>query len=209
MDEQAYYDETIRLLEDAYVTADERGDIAGGSGSSSGLANWEPKRRLIANAFDHDGDWLDVGCANGLLMETLKQWTAEKGIRIEPFGLELSERIAHRARIRYPHWNDRIWTGNVMMWNPPRCFDYVTILPELVPVEQFEAMLQRIIGSFLKPGGRLVVSCYFGSRPQGAPPLMPAKDLLHSVGYQTNGEAEARREDGSLWTSIAWIEREV
>ena len=102
-----YYERIRALLEDAYVSADERGDVFGGSGSSGDMTSWEPKRRVIACAFDRAGNWLDVGCANGLLMETLAAWVGERGHRIEPYGLELSNRIAERARKRLPHWATR------------------------------------------------------------------------------------------------------
>ncbi len=86
-----YYERIRALLEDAYVSADERGDVFGGSGSSGDdMTSWEAKRRVIARAFDRPGSWLDVGCANGLLMETLAAWVAASGHRIEPYGLELS-----------------------------------------------------------------------------------------------------------------------
>jgi hypothetical protein len=205
--EEAYYKETLRLLEDVYVSADERGDVAGGSGSSSGLGRWEAKRRLIADAFDHDGTWLDAGCANGLLMETLHAWAAEKGVCIEPYGLELSHRIAHRARLRLPHWAERIRTGNIMEWSPPMRFDYVTLLPEYVPEQRFAAMLTRVQEEFLNPHGRVIVSCYFGGRPEGAPPLIPASELLARYGFTALGDREARRENESLWTSVAWFDR--
>lgn len=200
-----YYTESRSLLEDAYV-ADEREDVAGGSGSSSGLANWEPKRRLIADAFDHAGTWLDVGCANGLLMHTLTQWTEAKGVHIEPYGLDLSARIAHRARLRYPQWANRIWTGNVMMWAPPFRFDYVTLLPEYVPANRFAGMIDKVSRTFLNPGGRLVVSSYFGTRPNGAPPLKRASELLYDIGIRAKGQVEVTREDGSLWTSCGWFD---
>ena len=74
-----YYERIRALLEDAYVSADERGDVFGGSGSSGDMTSWEGKRRVIARAFDREGNWLDVGCANGLLMETLAAWVAESG----------------------------------------------------------------------------------------------------------------------------------
>jgi hypothetical protein len=218
-DEKNYYEETLRLLEESYVAADERGDVPGGSGSGSGLSKWEPKRRLIADAFDHDGTWLDAGCANGLLMETLKSWTAAKGVRVEPYGLELSDRIAQRARLRLPHWADRIWTGNVMTWEPPICFDYVTVLADFVPPARFGAMIERVLRLFLNSCGKLVVSCYYGGNPPwfdrsgreplwpGATPVVPAAELLRWAGYSPVGETETRKEDGSLWVSVAWLDR--
>jgi hypothetical protein len=89
MRENDYYQHTLELLEDSYVAADERGDLAGGSGSRGGLARWQRKRKVIAVAFNHDGTWLNVGCANELLMETLCRWVADRDVQVEPYGLEL------------------------------------------------------------------------------------------------------------------------
>jgi hypothetical protein len=114
MRETDYYQQTLELLEESYLAADERGDLAGGSGSGGGLARWQRKRKVIAAAFDHDGTWLDVGCANALLMETLCGWAADRNVRVEPYGLELSRRVAERARRCLTRWAERIWSGNVM-----------------------------------------------------------------------------------------------
>jgi SAM-dependent methyltransferase len=198
--DRAYYQRTLELLEDSCLEADARGDVAGGSGSGGGLARWECKRRVIARAFDHDGDWLDAGCANGLLMETLTGWVAEAGWRIEPYGLDLSARIAERARQRLPHWADRIWAGNVMEWTPPRRFDYVTVIADCVPPDHRAAMVERIARVYLNPRGRLVFSCYKSSavgRPEEA-----AATLL-GFGYQLAG-AEELVLDGVLNNTVAW-----
>ena len=207
-DEKAYYERMLSTFEDGYVAADERGDLAGGSGSGGGMVRWERKRRIIAAAFDHDGTWLDTGCANGLLMETLRSWAAEKGVRIEPYGLDLSERIAQRARTRLTAWTDRIWTGNIMSWNPPMRFDYVTLLPEYVPIAVRRALLTRVRNVFLNPRGRLVVSCYRpssapGSHTGGAP---SAGAMLRELGFAADGAAEVRDDDDSVWTSVAWTD---
>ena len=151
-----YYERVRTLLEDSYVAADERGDVFGGSGSSGDMASWEAKRRVIARAFDRDGTWLDVGCANGLLIETLTAWVAEDGHHIEPYGLDLSGRIADRARKRLPLWAARIWSGNVMTFEPPIRFDYVTTLADAVPPESWGMLLERVARLYLKPNGRLI-----------------------------------------------------
>ena len=162
---------------------------------------------MIAEAFDHDGTWIDLGCANGYLMETLRAWTAEKGVHIEPYGLDLCERVAERARLRLAKWADRIWSGNVMSWEPPRRFDYATLLPDFVPEELLGAMLARVRDNFLSPAGRLIVNCY---RPapgahQGDGPSAPL--LLRDLGFDADGSAEVRDDDGTRWTSIVWIDR--
>jgi SAM-dependent methyltransferase len=204
-----YYERIRALLEDYYVSADERGDVFGGSGSTGDMTSWEAKRRVIASAFDRVGIWLDVGCANGLLMQTLAAWVAESGHRIEPYGLELSNRIAERARKRLPHWATRIWTGNVMTFEPPIRFDYVTVLTDVVPIQSRGALLRRIARLYLKPGGRLILSCYRpGAFLLGKPALEAesAAEILRAEGFEPVGEAEVRDPvTGAPKVRVAWI----
>lgn len=200
-----YYRCTIELLEESYLEADARGDVAGGSGSGGGLARWEKKRRVLAQAFDQDGTWLDVGCANGLLMETLVRWTAETGLRIEPYGLDLSARIAAAARRRLSHWADRLWAGNVMTWEPPMRFDYVTVLADAVPAGARPDLLDRLIAKFLNPNGRLIFSIYMPLPPEAPAETPPASNVLRRFGHRVAGEAEARI-DGALKVSAAWLD---
>ena len=174
------------------------------------MTSWAAKRRVIASAFDREGSWLDVGCANGLLMETLTAWVAESGYRIEPYGLELSERIAERARKRLPHWATRIWTGNVMKFEPPIRFDYVTALADLVPIQSRGALVMRLARRYLKAGGRLILSCY---RPGGfliGKPALEAEsasEILRAEGFEPVGEAEVRDPlTGAPKVRVAWVD---
>lgn len=115
---------TAGLLEDAYVRA---GAGPGGSGASSQSAgDWRSKRQHLAIPMDFSGDWLDIGCANGHLLATLPAWARERGLRIEPFGLELLPRVAELVRSLQPALAERIWTGSVMLWLPQQRFRYVT-----------------------------------------------------------------------------------
>ena len=201
----AYYRRTIRLLEESYLEANARGDVAGGSGSGGGLERWEKKRRVLVSAFDHDGKWLDVGCANGLLMETLAAWASEKLLRVEPYGLELSPRVAEAARLRLPRWADRIWSGNVMTWEPPMRFDYVTVIADSVPETARHNLVDRLITRFLSSSGRLIFSIYVPRRPEAPAEIPPASGVLKRFGYRVKGEAEARI-DGELKVSAAWLD---
>ena len=144
-----YYDETRALLECAYLTAE---DPRGSSGFRGDEVRWERARRPILSALDHGGTFLDVGCANGLLMESVAAWAAEDGFRVEPYGLDLIESLAALARRRLPHWADRIFTGNVMSWRPPLRFDFVSTNLEYVPPERRRKLVGHLIGEYLLPG---------------------------------------------------------
>jgi hypothetical protein len=112
---------------------------------------------------DRDGTWLDVGCANGHLVATLPGWCAERSISIQPYGHELLPALAERARSLQPQLADRIWTGSVMTWTPPRRFTYVTALDDQVPPGPLADLVACLLAEFVAPGGRLIVSSYTDS----------------------------------------------
>jgi hypothetical protein len=52
---------------------------------------------MIVDGIDSDGTFLDLGCANGPLMESVVEWAAERGHRIEPYGVDLAPGLAQLA----------------------------------------------------------------------------------------------------------------
>jgi hypothetical protein len=44
-------------------------------------------------------------------MESVAAWCAERGLAIEPYGVDISPALAELARRRLPQWADRIWVG--------------------------------------------------------------------------------------------------
>ena len=160
---------TAALLEDAYVAAGEGPRGSGSTEASEGA--WRAKRQHLAGPMDLDGTWLDVGCANGHLLATLPCWAAERGITIEPHGLEVLPRVAELARVLHPHLASVIWTGSVMSWTPPRRFDYVTALDEAVPPDRLGVLVDRLLEGLVAPGGRLILSSYT-NRDQPPRPLV-------------------------------------
>ena len=54
------------------ILAEDRGLVA--------MRPAERARRPIVSAIDRDGTFLDVGCANGLLMESLATWAGEEPV---------------------------------------------------------------------------------------------------------------------------------
>ena len=58
------------------------------SGFSGGKERWQKERHLILDPVTKGGSFLDVGCANGFLLESLVKWAYEKGIKLEPYGVD-------------------------------------------------------------------------------------------------------------------------
>lgn len=54
----------------------------------------------------------------------------------------------------------RIWTGSVMQWSPPRRFTYVTALEDQVPPNRLGDLVDRLLDAFVEPGGRLIIRAY-------------------------------------------------
>ena len=48
--------------------------------------------------------------------------------------------------------------GSVMKWSPPRQFSYVTALEDQVPPSRLGDLVDRLLGAFVEPGGRLIIS---------------------------------------------------
>lgn len=163
----------------------------GQSGKGGGEADWEEGRRPIARAIDRDGTFLDIGCANGLLMESIVRWSEHE---VEPYGLDFAPRLAELARRRLPHWADRIFVGDARSWEPPRRFGFVRT--ELVYAGEGEqrAFVERLLERFLEPGGRLIVCGYGGD---------PVRRVLRAWGYEPELELEWRSSRSGRLSELA------
>ncbi len=96
----AYFAGTRRVLRDYYL-ADPHNPHQQ-SGRSSGAARWEETRRCFADCVHRSGSYLDVGCANGLLLESVSQWVGERGLAIQPAGVDFISELVDLTRQRVP-----------------------------------------------------------------------------------------------------------
>ena len=85
----------------------------------------------ILEAVYKNGTFLDVGCANGHLMEMLYKWGAGIGFDLQMFGVDISEGLLELAKKRLPEWHDRFFLGNAFYWKPEHKFDYVLDCAEI------------------------------------------------------------------------------
>lgn len=173
------------------------------SGFSRDDAGWRRARGIIAEAVDRNGTFLDVGCASGYLMETMVEWVAEKGLHIEPYGLDILPELAGLARTRLPQWADRIFVGNAMTWTPPQRFDFVRTGLEYVPRQTRAQFVQRLLTEVVAPEGRLIIGTYNEESEHGT----PLQQTVESWGFKVAGSAEAPHPSGELTYRVFWIGR--
>lgn len=197
-----YYREIQELLERHYLGAE---TPQGQSGFGGDAVRWERARRVITAAMDRDGPFLDIGCANGLLMESVTAWCAERGLTVEPYGLDISESLVALARRRLPEWADRLYVGNAIDWEPPMRFDYVRTELDYVPPARRQAYVERLLREVVTTGGRLIV-CAYGSSREGRPRAELVGDQLRGWGFQVAGEAEVAELNGVVVTRVGWID---
>lgn len=177
------------------------------SGSDSTVEGWAYKRGLIAEAIDQNGAFLDVGCASGYLMETLVPWCAERGHRIEAYGLDIAPALAGLARRRLPHWAERVFIGNAIDWLPPRRFDFVRTGLEYVPPRRQRDLITHLLRDVVSPDGRLIIGVY--NEEQDSTRSGPSEEArVAAWGFPIAGRAERPHlEDVRLVYRILWVDQ--
>ncbi len=160
---QNWFTSLIDELETAYVRNDEPWKQSGYLGSED---QWTAARRLVADCMDKSGSFLDIGCANGYLLECTLNWTTERNLSIIPYGIDISSKLIELAKERLPEFADNLYVANGWDWNPPARFDYVRTELVYVPERLQKQYLDRILHTYLIEGGKLLVAEYgLGSRP--------------------------------------------
>jgi SAM-dependent methyltransferase len=175
---QSWFEHVRSVLETAYLAATEPWRQSGFSGP---LERWAACRRPIADCVDFSGAFLDIGCANGFLLECLVEWVSARDLQAEPFGLDLSGRLIELARERLPRHQSNLFVGNSMTWVPPRRFDYIRTELCYVPPELEWSYVRRLRDELLLPGGRLLVTEYRSQRDFATTPWVDER--LREAGF--------------------------
>lgn len=185
-------------LEEAYLR---ESDPIRQSGFSGGAERWRAERSPILIPVTSDGAFLDVGCANGYLLECLLQWASESGVSLKPYGVDYSARLVALARERLPQFCDHFHVANAWGWIPPRRFRYVYSVIDCVPRASLGDYVKHLRARVVAPKGRLILGAY-GSRSRNEPPAR-VDELLEGLRYTVAGCAVAGIPETARF---AWID---
>lgn len=186
------------LLRPAYLAARTPWEQSGKSGSA---ADWVASRRIVADAIDRDGTFLDCGCANGYLMECVQRWAAVNGVHVEPYGVDIVPEFVDLARSRLPGWADRFWVANVLTWAPPRRFDVVRVGLDYVPRRRRRDLVAHLLADVVTRGGRLIVGPH---TEEVTRPGLVAE--LASWGHRVTAMPELPHRDPRVVRRTAWVD---
>jgi SAM-dependent methyltransferase len=180
-------------LEDAYLQHDESWKQSGFMGPEE---YWIALRKPIADCIDKSGTFLDIGCANGYLLECIMKWTGKRGITVTPFGLDLSEKLIELAKKRLPEYNGNFYMGNGWDWVAPVRFDYVRTELVYVPDYLQKKYIKRILDTYLLDEGKLLIALY---RNRSTPDETPwDEEQVREWGFQITGRAPGYRDNREL-----------
>ena len=166
-----------------------------GSGYGGTAEDWEYARSLVAHAIDRDGSFLDIGCANGYLLECLPRWTTW---RLERWGLDIVPAFVDRARGRLPDIADRLLVGNALHWRAPRRFTYIRTGLEYVPPPRRRDFVEHLLGQC----ERLIIGAFNEEAD-----ARPTEDTLAGWGHRIAGRSErAHLRKPELDYRVLWID---
>lgn len=199
IDEETWHRKIAAVITPSYLAGDNPRRQSGHSGDE---ARWQRARGLIVDAFNKEGTFLDVGCANGYLMESIQRWSLEKNYNIEPYGVDISPELAALARERLPHWAERIHAANALYWKPTVQFNYVRTGLDYVPQRRHKDFIQHLLNNAVLPGGRLIIGTYNEEKE-----LKLNEDHLKDLGFTINGRSERSHSDARLAYKVIWMDR--
>ena len=156
-----WFEKQKREIFDTYLQRSEPWEQSGKSGPEE---RWVACRKPVADCMEKSGTFLDIGCANGYLLECVLKWTKERDIDISPYGLDISEELVKLAKERLPEYIDNIYSGNAWYWEPQEIYDYVRTELVYVPDHLQRQYIERILDEYLPENGKLLIALY-GSIP--------------------------------------------
>jgi len=188
-----WFDANLTLMEDAYLQGRSAWQQSGfGLHSKRTAHDWRALRKPIidclldalpASRLTQPIHILDIGCANGYLLECGVGWAAERDVTLIPWGVDISVRLIALARERLPAYANHFFSGNAWTWSPPRRFVAVRTELVYVPEPLRQRYVARLLSDFLVEDGVLLVAEYVGRTLDGPTTTLTVDTALRGWGY--------------------------
>lgn len=199
LDDARWHRAMAAIIVPAYTQA---ATVQGGSGHGGTAEEWEWSRGVVAEALDRNGTFLDVGCANGLLMESVERWAQEAGFDVIAHGLDIAPELADLAVRRVPAFRGRVHVGNVLGFRPVERFDLVRTGLEYVPRSRRRELVAWLLDEVIAEGGRLIIGKH-NERVE----LRAVERELERWGFLVTGRGEREhRKEPRLAYRACWID---
>lgn len=162
---------------------------------------WRKAREVILEGVHKDGTFLDVGCANGVLLRDLCIWAEEKGINLIPFGIDISKKLVDECKERLPKFKMNFIVADRCKFKPKRKFTFICTSFDLRKNRAQEKYLKRYLG-MLESGGRLILTRYDDHKDEFVLLGEYLKQMGQKLGFLFTGGAEVHE-----ITKVFWLEK--
>lgn len=178
---------------------------------------WEQKRKFISFCFDDDGSMLDIGCAGGLFLRSIQEWSRHKLI---PYGVDIIPEFIKAAQQLFPDNKDSFAVLDVKEIDKipsvglPVKYDYVFwnyLGPSYFEVNNID--IKRIVKFIINMAEKRAVFGFYAPNKyrfgeigwqEERDQLTKRVENFKKLGYKTNGELY---NPTNYNQAIVWVDR--
>lgn len=178
----------------------------GQSGHGGDEERYRYAQEMVLSAINRSGTFIDIGCANGYLIEKLDSWLEGTQLTLEFSGLDISVELVDLARSRLPLWKDRMYVENALYWTPIAKYDFACVKElDYVPKTRRKRFFLHLANNFLAGGGRLILGPQTEER--GKPEI---ESEVTRWGYPPSGSTcKPHQEHDNLIRRLYWFDESV
>ncbi len=144
-----YYIERKKWFEENYWK-ENHNDLLIPNGIKGEPGDLISKLNILFQLIKNDGEMIDLGCGNGLLLKLLIIKSKQKLI---PYGIDFLQKSIQQAREKVlPEFKENFSVGNVVNINFDESFDYIIADPESVSDEDIVHYYNKCFNALRKNG---------------------------------------------------------